>query len=121
MTSKKCKGCLKVKPLTEYHVQSHRKDGRHSWCKLCRSSTGVKCSGAGGNLMKKLGMKRPPLGTPCDNCGKTESKLFFDHCHEKNIFRGWLCQECNTGIAKLGDTLESLERTVNYLKKSELK
>ena len=40
-----------------------------------------------------------------------------DHCHDTNIIRGFLCSECNTGIGKLGDNEEGVERALNYLKK----
>lgn len=50
----------------------------------------------------------------CMNCGK-ESKLVLDHCHDTNKIRGLLCHSCNTGIGKLGDSVEGLERAIEYL------
>jgi hypothetical protein len=43
--------------------------------------------------------------------------LCLDHNHETGKFRGWLCDNCNTGIGKLGDTVEGLERAIAYLKR----
>jgi hypothetical protein len=41
-----------------------------------------------------------------------------DHCHDSGAIRGLLCQSCSTGIGKLGDSIEGLERALTYLKKS---
>tara|TARA_R100000742_G_C4257386_1_gene75248 strand:+ start:391 stop:546 length:156 start_codon:yes stop_codon:yes gene_type:complete len=30
-------------------------------------------------------------------------------------YRGWLCSNCNTGIGKLGDNIEGVQKAVDYL------
>ena len=60
----------------------------------------------------------------CECCGRAK-KLKFDHDHDHDHdhnhdhstekFRGWLCDQCNTGIGKLGDNLVGLQRAVDYL------
>lgn len=42
----------------------------------------------------------------------------MDHDHDTETFRGWICEKCNIGIGKLGDTLEGLTKAVEYLKRS---
>ena len=42
-----------------------------------------------------------------------------DHCHITNTPRGYLCNECNTGLGKLGDDLEGVQNALNYLKSSQ--
>lgn len=59
--------------------------------------------------------KTPPLGIPCECCGLDTQLLHWDHCHETHEHRGWLCNNCNTGIGKLGDTLEGVLKAVDYL------
>jgi Recombination endonuclease VII len=44
-------------------------------------------------------------------------KLHVDHDHETGAVRGLLCHRCNTGLGSLGDTIESAERAVAYLKR----
>src|SRR5262245_7825699 len=51
----------------------------------------------------------------CEVCG-SDALLHLDHDHATGSIRGWLCRTCNVGIGALGDTLESLERAVAYLK-----
>lgn len=61
-----------------------------------------------------------PEPAVCECCGKPDRKaLSLDHCHETNAFRGWLCSNCNLGIGKLGDTVEALQRALDYLKRSQ--
>jgi hypothetical protein len=53
----------------------------------------------------------------CECCGKPPTARGFnrDHCHITGKFRGWLCDNCNTGIGKLGDNKEGLQKALNYL------
>jgi hypothetical protein len=43
--------------------------------------------------------------------------LSVDHCHETGKIRGLLCFFCNTGMGKLGDSIERIEAVLHYLKK----
>ena len=56
---------------------------------------------------------RPKL---CEMCS-LDKPLFMDHDHDSGQFRGWLCTQCNTGLGKLGDSIEGLERAIAYLRK----
>lgn len=63
----------------------------------------------------------------CGCCGLPESqmqvtgprKLAVDHCHKSGKVRGLLCFKCNQAIGSLGDTVEALERAIEYLEDSE--
>ena len=39
----------------------------------------------------------------------------IDHCHKTGKVRGVLCFDCNTGLGKLGDDVEGLQRAIKYL------
>lgn len=66
-------------------------------------------------------------GGVCAICGEKErvvrraksgqEMLAVDHCHETGKIRGLLCFKCNTGIGALGDSIEGLERALNYLRR----
>lgn len=61
----------------------------------------------------------------CQICSKAMSnnvrvnepdKVQIDHCHDTGRVRGLLCFSCNTGIGKLQDSVELLEKAIDYLK-----
>lgn len=41
--------------------------------------------------------------------------LAVDHCHETGVIRGLLCRTCNRGLGLLGDTVEAIERALQYV------
>lgn len=61
----------------------------------------------------------------CQICGKPETATFkgvvkrlaVDHCHSGLHIRGLLCSRCNSGLGLFGDSIESLENAIKYLKK----
>lgn len=50
----------------------------------------------------------------CAICER-ETNLVIDHCHDTGDVRGLLCGTCNTGIGHLRDSVELLEKAVEYL------
>lgn len=65
--------------------------------------------------LASMGVNRPRPEL-CDCCNKVTDRLVLDHDHATGKFRGWLCHTCNTGLGKLGDTVEGLERALDYLR-----
>lgn len=69
------------------------------------------------------GLPEPTRPEPdrCECCGNQPIKrsLCLDHCHETNIFRGWLCDGCNVSIGRLGDSIEGLQLAMNYLMRAK--
>lgn len=60
-----------------------------------------------------------PTSTVCDICGKSsDRRLHFDHDHETNLFRGWLCWRCNLTLGKVEDDTELLQEMIDYLVRS---
>lgn len=56
----------------------------------------------------------------CHLCNKNPANA-IDHCHETGMVRGHLCTQCNTGLGKLGDSVESLQKAMNYLNRPSWK
>lgn len=67
-------------------------------------------------LLQSVARRLRALIGQCQLCGKRTLALNVDHCHDSRAIRGVLCRQCNTGLGKLGDTVESLERALEYLR-----
>ena len=61
-------------------------------------------------------------GGRCESCGRDPWEVsnrgpHIDHCHETGHVRGILCFRCNTGLGHFRDSIEDLERAIDYLRK----
>ena len=118
---KTCRCCKKTLPISDYQKKASSTDGLQPFCRRCRAVGGPKDAAASTNVKKRLGLVQPPLGTPCDCCGRTDVLLCLDHCHITGKLRGYLCQTCNVSIGGLGDTLAGVKMAEKYLMECEFK
>lgn len=56
-----------------------------------------------------------------DTPGRNHKFFCVDHNHHTGNVRGLLCNDCNVGIGRLGDTSEKIRRVLSYLEGHELK
>ena len=56
----------------------------------------------------------------CSIC-KQPGKIVRDHCHYKNLIRGWLCSHCNTAIGHAHNSPKLLRKLAEYLKAAKKK
>jgi hypothetical protein len=126
--TKKCNKCKETLPLTYFAGNTSSSDHfdrngyrlRRGDCKKCNKSHSSGKTEAI-KIAKSLGMShKAPEGTKCELCETTDN-IVFDHSHDTNIFRGWLCDPCNRSMGVLGDNVKGLLQVLNYLNKSEKK
>ena len=60
----------------------------------------------------------PPVSDSCDCCGRA-GELQFDHCHDRGVFRGWICKACNMGLGRLGDGADGIQHAIDYLSRAQ--
>lgn len=106
MSRKICIYCNKRKNPKSFPKHKNMKDGLDTRCK--------KCIKQHARLRHKLSKKAPNKPNHCECCGQTK-KLCLDHNHKTNLFRGWICDHCNTAIGRLGDDISGVINAVNYL------
>ena len=116
-----CRNCDVTFPHTRefFHLRSTTsregkgtKDYLFYQCKSCRNDIS-KVRG----LLRQRYMHLRTDG--CDLCSKETDALCLDHDHVTDKFRGWICNECNTGMGLLGDNIEGLEKALHYLRKHD--
>jgi hypothetical protein len=56
----------------------------------------------------------------CEICGG-RGKMCLDHCHENNVFRGWLCDDCNIAIGRVKENVDTLKAMIEYIQKGEMR
>ena len=89
--------------------------GKHDECEKQKSSSSY--------CKKRRTLKLHPMPEQCNICGifwrdtKPFRKLCYDHDHNTEEFRGWLCMSCNLILGHAKDDIEILKKTISYLKK----
>jgi len=113
MPRKACVKCKKRRNFKSFPKHKHHKDGLDSRCK--------KCIGKDTRIRNKLHKKAPRKPSICVICKKephdfnTPYKWHLDHDRKTKKFRGWLCEHCNRALGVLGDDIDGILDTLNYL------
>lgn len=113
------KALLESKPATEYVHGESRTYYNGCKCDKCRKGH------ADRTVVRKYGLSQEQLENldelragDCACCGKPSSVtglMVVDHDHATGKVRGFICNMCNTGIGKLGDSVKGLETALAYL------
>lgn len=108
-----CNCCKQSKPDSDFRVRQRSEDNKkkrlYSNCKQCEKHIN--------QTTKQLRKTAPKPSGVCHCCGKITTQLYLDHDHKTLEFRGWLCNNCNIGISRLGDNLEGIILAKTYLEK----
>jgi hypothetical protein len=116
--TKKCSKCDIVKPLRGFYAEKRVNSGTVARCKACIKEDNLNRVLLKHNLTKddynKMLSDQNEL---CAICHVDEGKtLCIDHDHVTNKVRGLLCNRCNKGLGLLGDSLDSINSALSYLK-----
>ena len=125
--TKRCIKCGEVKHLSQFGVRAYGREGSpteiRNDCNSCKSFQTKKVS------KLKRDYPRPDENHKCPLCLKTEKELrerisnrtrtfwVLDHCHISGKFRGYICDYCNTSIARSFEDPKTLRRQADYLEK----
>lgn len=104
--TKICRICNIEKNLDEFHLD---RGSPYSKCKDCFSEYQ--------KILRKIKKTAPPKPSDnkCECCRKVVEKLVCDHHANTEIFRGWLCTDCNVASGLVGDTYLGACKLFNYL------
>jgi hypothetical protein len=141
-----CNTCKAIKPIAEFYpTQSHiKKDGISRRCiecerscvqeRYCNSPSYRQMMIKNARVQKLRGKYNISIeeynrllasqGGCCAICGternqgKNKISLDVDHDHSTGRVRGILCNRCNSAIGALGDSIDGLQRAIDYLKQT---
>lgn len=102
--TKICRICNQNKPIDDFHLD---RGSPYSKCKECFSDYQKSLRAA-----KKSAPDKP---AKCECCGKIPDKWVCDHYPGTEIFRGWVCSNCNLAAGYMDDTYEGAIKLFNYL------
>ncbi len=131
-----CTRCKETKAITEFYRAAQNKSGYQSICKSChlaRQRTYRKGHPQPSNVEQHLWYRYKMRGSEyeamvirqknlCAICKKPPAtsgrhiRLQVDHCHETGHIRGLLCNSCNNALGRFGDSIEGIQRVLDYLK-----
>ena len=133
---KVCKKCNMSKGISEFKFTDKARGYRQSYCKQCKNKD-LEVKRRENPEKEALRMRNKKLRQKykinqfeylkmyedqqglCKICGKFESLLNVDHCHESLVVRGLLCARCNHGLGHFKDNSELLGRAILYLKETD--
>ena len=120
--------CLIEKPETEFYKKS-TKHGLRPNCKSCHNKVAYawqrnnpervqlhnnrRIAARYGITLEELNQLRDKFPS-CPVCGEKE-RLVVDHDHSTGEVRGILCNSCNMGLGKLGDSVSNVRNLLKYL------
>ena len=142
MEFKKCTKCGRIKLSTEFSKRSDSNKLRSN-CKKCVTKSNLTRYHNGGKelqaararkaLLKKYEIteefyeeERKAQDYRCKICGKHESnqkhgKLYIEHCHDTGLYRGLLCNSCNTGLGAFQDNIDTMLKAAEYVKENRIR
>lgn len=124
-----CKDCGVAKPLAEFY-QAKSRNTPMSYCKTCmkiRANKWKEDNPEKHAAAQKKSRRKNKYGLSdedikivesinfCEICHSTDN-LVVDHCHDRLIYRGVLCSNCNTAIGMARNSVRILEEMIVYLK-----
>lgn len=106
-TEKACAECKVVKPLTEYHKDARRADGRECWCKPCRNASRRVIGD------KYLGARRGSQ-LPSSKLTEEDVRLIHSLANEREALREQLRNMSNAALAeKFEVSASTIDKIVN--------
>lgn len=113
-----CTLCREVKPIDQFCKNPTFRHGYRYQCKDCK----VWEKQWRGMLTLEEYKHVKATRKVCEMCGHAGSDdnvLCIDHCHNKNVFRGILCNRCNSVLGYAQDKIQVLEAAIDYLRKHQ--
>lgn len=101
---KVCRICNTEKSIEDFHLDRGK---AYSKCKECFGEYKKNL-----RIAKKSAPDKPEV---CECCNKIPDKWICDHYPDTDIFRGWVCSNCNLAAGYMNDSYDGAIKLFNYL------
>lgn len=114
-----CPTCEISKSSKYFGKDSHRADGITYECSNCKRSRNYSA-----RLKREYSLNKDDYDSMLESqnnkcaCCMKNTKLVVDHNHHSGEVRGLLCDKCNLSLGLVGDSCETLERMIRYVKRN---
>jgi uncharacterized C2H2 Zn-finger protein len=121
MTTKRCYECEIEKPVESFGLNKNKHDSLNHRCRACCNTRGLKRFrrknyGINDWDVNEL-LKAQDFKCPICDIILTKQEACIDHCHKTSKIRGALCRRCNSALGMLKDSIERVQKALDYLKK----
>ena len=121
--NKRCTVCHETKPIDCFAKRSRSRDGHYSCCKDCGTQRRVQGYRERAYNLSPAQYSAMFLsqGGKCLICGRNDTgsrrakSMYVDHCHSTGKVRGLLCSKCNSVLGYVCDSVEILQKAIDYL------
>ena len=113
--TKTCRRCGETKLLTEFEINRKFASGtiaRRAYCIECgKKQKPIKHS------VRKQYIRPDKLECPlCKVVVSGNRNIVLDHNHDTGHVRGWICDNCNTGMGRAMDSIDIMERWIEWIR-----
>lgn len=134
--SKMCKVCKRLLPLTAFHRDKARPDGRSWSCRECKNQwmrdhfdlAESKEKRRNWDLKKLYRISREQVEQMileqegcCAICGEETEDFHVDHNHQTGKVRRLLCFKCNSLLGMARESIKILYAAIEYLERYDCK
>lgn len=116
---KQCFRCKENLAKTEFVTNKSGIDGLNGWCRSCTKDRLLETMyGINLDIFNQMLVDQNHKCKLCNTDKPLGPRNTFvvDHCHKTGKVRGLLCNHCNTGLGKLQDDPELLQKAADYVK-----
>ncbi len=118
-----CHVCGETKLLELFRKHNQSPYGHHSICRQCAWEREGERTGKLRGLPVGYFAEHYPTDGLCEVCDQEETVFFYgvrhrlslDHNHRTDKPRGFICRRCNTMLGYCQDSIEILEKAIQYL------
>lgn len=125
--TKRCPHCDLELSRSQFYVDRKRADGLTAYCKVyyadyyAANRERQRSTSRAAQIKKRYGLTvdqyEAIVANGCEVCGEQTKRIVVDHCHERDVVRGPLCDGCNVALGGAKDSPDTLRALADYVER----